>query len=357
MAKSELKYLISYGSLVESLQRGPVANNILISSGEKVLSDDLIKIIGRKFVGDNYLPKNHLIVFNAEDKPIENLLNECSNLGLFSERKVVVLRNIKKLQKDAKLALLGYLKNPNPETCLIMITSEEKFEAGKIFFSDKDDSGNAGASKIIIEKNIKIYEVSEFSDSDITSWIEEKFTGYKISKDTIKQFLQFSNHSLDEILSEIEKLKTYSYPSSEITTDSVNLCNGIAKDFNETDFIRAILEHQSEKALKIYSQISLKKDAEVFLIFLMNAAFIVINKLFDPSVSRLDRFSLRRELKLWFPDQEKLLPYYRSFRNSIEPAKIKTAFEYIYSTDKILKTSGGDRRTTMTSLINNICNL
>lgn len=358
MAKSDPKYLISYRNLTGILQKEIPSNNILLSLKDKVLSDELIKIICEKFTGKNFNPDNHLIIFSAEDKQIENLINECSNTGLFSEKKVVVLRNVKKLLKDAKLSLLDYLKRPNPDTCLIMISSDDKFETDKIFlFDTKNSSENAKENKKIIDNGVKIFEVSEFSDSEIINWMEEKFEGYKISKDTIKYFLQFTNHSLDEILSEIEKLKTYCYFSKEVTIDSVNLCIGIAKDFNETDFIKAVLEHQSEKALKIYSQISLKKDAEVFLIFLLNSAFIVINKLFDPAAAKLEGFSLKRELKLWFPDQEKLIPYYKNFGSLIGTEKIKTAFEYIYSTDKKLKTSGADKNTTMTALINNICNL
>lgn len=358
MAKSESKYLISYGNLTDILQKESAANNILLSIREKTLYDELIKIIYEKFVGKSFNPDNHLIIFNAEDKQIENLINECSISGLFSERKVVVLRNVKKLPKDAKLSLLEYLKRPNPDTCLVMISADEKFEVDRIFLSDtKDDFENAKENKNIIDRSVKIYEVSDFSDSEIINWMEEQFEGFKISKDTLKHFTQFTNSSLDEILSEIEKLKTYCFFSKEVTIDSVNLCNGIAKDFNETDFIKAILEHKSEKALKIYSQISLKKDVEIFLIFLMNSAFIVINKLFDPAASRLQGFSLKKELKLWFPDQEKLLPYYRNFGKSIGIEKIKLAFEYIYSTDKKLKTSDADKNTIMAALINNICNL
>ena len=82
-----------------------------------------------------------------------------------------------------------------------------------------------------------------------------------------------------------------------------------------------------------------------------------INKLMDPNSVKLKEWDLKRELKLWFPDQEKLIPYYRSFGKSIQQDQIRSAFEYIYATDKLLKTSGGDRKTVMVSLINNICSL
>ncbi len=105
MAKVDKKNLTSFNKLAGELQKGFIPNKILIALKEKVLTDDLIKIIGKRFVGKNYNTKNNLISFSGDDKIIENLLNECSNFGLFSEKKVVVLRNVKKLFKDEKLAV------------------------------------------------------------------------------------------------------------------------------------------------------------------------------------------------------------------------------------------------------------
>ncbi len=358
MAKSTAKYDISYRSLLDSFRKDKIPNNILLSIREKVLQDDLITIICDKFVGKNFDIKNNLIFFSAEDRQIESLINECSNQGLFSERRIVVLRNVKKLQKDAKLSLLDYLKNSNPDTCLLMISSDEEFAPDKIFlYNPKEPSESSLENKQIIEKNVRIFQISEFTESEVIKWTEEKFEGYKISKDTIKHFLRFTNYSFDEILSEIEKLKTYGYFTKEITTDAVNLCNGISKDFNETDFIKAITERKPDEALRIYDHISLKKDSEVYLVFLMNIAFTSINKLMDPNSAKLNDWNLRRELKLWFPDQERLIPHYRNFGKSIRQEQIAAAFDYIYSTDKLLKSSGGNRKTMMVSLINNICSL
>lgn len=358
LVKADKKYSISYKSLCEKLLKDKSPDKLLISIREKVLTDEIIKIIGEKFVGKNYAPRNNLISFNGDDKVIESILNECSNTGLFSEKKVVVIRNVKKLLKDEKLALIDYINRSNPDTCLVMITADEEFNPGKIFLYDsKDDTEKAKKNRTIIESNVKIFEVEEFSDADTMAWIRDKFEEYKIDDITIRHLLQFSNYSFDEILSEIEKLKTYCYQTKEITIDSVNLCNGIAKDFNEMDFVGAVMERNSEKALMIYERISLKKDVEVYLIFLLASAFTIVNKLYDPAVKGLSGFPLKRELKLWFPDQEKLLPLYKNYRNTTAPENVVSAFNYIYQTDKILKTSGGEKKTIITSLINNICNL
>jgi len=358
MAKTETKYLIPYKKLLENFRKDKIPNNILISVKEKVLLDELISVICENFGGKNFNTKDNLISFSAEDKQMDNVLNECSNIGLFSEKKVVVLKNVKKLLKDAKLSLIDYLKRSNPDSCLIMVSSDEELVVEKIFlFDPKAVTESSAENKRTVDNSVKIFQVGEFSEQEIIKWIEDKFQGYKISSDTVKHFLQFTNYSFDEILSEIEKLKTFCWFTKEVTTDSVNLCNGISRDFNETDFIKAITERKMGDALKIYDHISLKKDSEVYLVFLMNTAFITINKLFDPNTAKLDGFMLKKELKLWFPDQEQLIPFYRNFRRSISQEKLRSAFDHIYTTDKLLKTSGGDKKTMMTNLIKNICSL
>ncbi|MEO6693692.1 MAG: DNA polymerase III subunit delta [Ignavibacteria bacterium] len=353
MAKTDKKYLTTYKSFTEYLHKNKIPPVLLLSINEKVLIDDIIKTAAEKFAENSV---NIIIYFNADEKVIEDIVNECSNFGLFSEKKVVVLRNVNKLSKNEKLAMIEYFKRVNEDTCLIMISSEIEFNPAKIFLYDvKEDSQKAEVNKKVIEKNVMIFEIEDFSEPDTIAWVREKFDGYKIDDSSIKYFLQFSNYSFDELLTEIEKLKTYCFQSKEITPDIINLCNGIAKDFNETDFIMAVMERKLEKALLIYERISLKKDVEVFLIFLLTSAFTIINKLYDPAVSSLKEWQLKKELKLWFPDQEKLLPSYRSFKNTNEREKIKKIFNYIYESDKIMKTTASDKRTNMYILINRIC--
>ncbi|MCB0728205.1 MAG: DNA polymerase III subunit delta [Ignavibacteriae bacterium] len=367
MAKAETKYLTSYKNLTDSFTKEKIPNNILLSIDEKVLLDDLVKIICENFGGKNFDVKNNLISFNAEDRQNENIINECSNTGLFAEKKVVVLKNVKKLLKAGKLSLIDYIKRSNPDTCLIMTSDDDEFSVEKIFLLDaketvktkaSDDEPSAPkTSKKDIENNVKIYQVKGFSENELISWVKEKFDDYKIDKETIIYLLQFSNNTLDEILSEIEKLKTFCYYTKEITPDAVNLCNGIAKEFDESDFIKAITEKNKNTAMKIYDYISLKKDSEVYLVILLSSAFVAINKLSDPAVAKLDGFNLKRELKLWAPGWDSLIPYYKNFRKSIGQEKITAAFDYIHSADRSLKSTGGDKKMIMSRLINNICDL
>ena len=133
MPKTETKYLTSYKTLLDTFQTEDIPNNIVLSLNEKILLDDLIKIVCRKFIGKNFDERNNLISFNADDKMMESVLNDCSNMGPFTANKVVVLKNVKKLPEDAKLSLFDYLKRTNPDTCLIITSAEKEFTHVKIF--------------------------------------------------------------------------------------------------------------------------------------------------------------------------------------------------------------------------------
>lgn len=355
MAKTESKYKIHFGKFKETIQKNPVPNNLLIAINEKILFDEILDLICKKFIGNNFDRKNNLSIYNADDKIIDNMINQCSNTGLFSDRKTVVIRNVKKLLKHEKLSLIDYLQRPNPDTCLIMECPAEEFTPGKVFlYETKSHDENSSGYRQIIEKNVSIYEINTFTSGELLDWVREKFGDYKIDEPVIKHFLQFTNYSLDEIITEIEKLKTYTLNEKIITADIVNLCNGIAKDFNENDFIRAVIEKNYEKAIEIYDRISLKKDVEVFLVFLLSSSFMAINKLYDSETRSMNEWDLKRALKIWFPDQDKLIPLYKNFRDSHEKQIVIQILNDIYTSDRLLKTSGGNKKTIMCELINNI---
>ncbi|MBV6478104.1 MAG: hypothetical protein HGGPFJEG_00851 [Ignavibacteria bacterium] len=356
MAKDSIKYNITFKSLKEKLSKGDIPGNMLISAGSKIVFDEIIEIVCKKFTGKSSCEKDILISFNSEDKPIENVINECSSTGLFADKKIVILKNIKKLPKADKMSLVEYLKRPNSDACLIMESSGEELNPAKLFFYDKKDGEeNTAEIKKTIEHNVSIFQISSMNETEIIDWLMDKFEDYKISMDTLKHFIQFSNYSPDELISEAEKLKTYCYGSKEITKDAVNLCNGMEKDFNENDFIKALIEKDTGKAFRIYESISLKKDAEVFIIFLLNSSFTAIYKMYDPAVNGMNEWDLKRSLKLWFPDQDKLIPLYKKFRSSAGREKIAELINQIYKTDKMLKTSSADKRNIMSDLIHRIC--
>ena len=342
------EYKISFNSLLEKAKSGKLPHCVFLFLSEKSLMEEFLETAGEKFIGKNFSAKQHIRKFFSNDKQIEDVINECSNLGFFSEKKIVLYRvekrtGVKGLSKDDKQALINYFKIPNPDTILILHVLDTEYT-----LSNFDDFKN---------ENVTFYIKEETTHEEIVNWIKEKMEGYEVSDDAILQLLRYVNPSYDEVISEVEKLKTYCAISKKIGVEDVNLCVGLTRDFNENDFIMAVMSRDMNRALKIYDLLSLKEEIEIRLVSYLISAFIAVYKMFDPKVKELFGYNLNRELKIWGKNAEKLKEIYESYKRDTNELKIMKAFDYIYRADKAFKTSSPDKRAIFTALISNLASL
>ena len=343
MKISGTKNKTTYREFYEGLKRNDIPNNMLLFLKDKILLDDIIKLISEKFIGD-INTKDNIKHYFSDGKNIEDVINECSNISFFTERKIIVYKIVKKpglrgIPKEDKTALLNYLKNSNPDIVLLMVVTDKDY--------------NLNNFKEFVDSGVPTFIFADDSEKDMISWIKEKFESYQIDEQTILYLLQFLNISYDEIITEVEKIKTYCAFSKEVTKDVINLCVGISKDFSENDFIEAVFSRDKNRALKIYENLTLKEDVEIYLLVLLNSAYIAMSKLLDPDTKRLKDWDLRRELKLWI-NPDKMLSIYKNYSREINELKLMSAFDYIYTAEKAFKSTNTDKKTVFTSLINKL---
>jgi DNA polymerase III delta subunit len=250
---------------------------------------------------------------------------------------------VKGLSKDDKLALINYFRSSNPDTILILHVLDAEYT-----LSNFDDFRS---------ENITFYIKEETTSEEIIEWSKSKMKGYDVSEDALIQLMRYVNPSFDEISTEIEKLKAYSAITKKITIEDINLCVGLTRDFNENDFIMAVMSRDINKALKIYDLLSLKEEIEIRLVSYLISAFIAIYKMFDPKIRELFGYNLNRELKLWGKNADKMKSIYEEYKNATNELKIMKAFDYIYRADKAFKTSSPDKRAIFTALISNLASL
>lgn len=342
----------TFEDLRKAFLEGKSPDCLYLCPGDRILGEDLTEAVYKGFAEEGQNRSDTFPHFSGDDLNLESLMNECMGGGLFSTRKVVVLKNIRKLTKAKKTALTEYFADPNPDIRFIIVADDAE-SAEKTVLIETGNPGVLSSAK----KNLKEVSVNPLTDEEMTGWIRERFEGYEISDATISHMLSLSNSELSEILPEIEKLKTFCNFSRKVTEEDVNLCNGISRNFGEGDFLKAVVSKDTGSAVRIYSSISLKRDIEIYLIVLLNAAFTAIRKLTDPEARSLQGFSLKRELKLWGPAHEMMLPLYKSFSGSTSREGIDKAIGLICSADKKLKSSQAERSVIMTGLIHGLCSL
>lgn len=109
-------------------------NNFLIYGDDKYL----IKTNIDKILKNNKLDKDSIIKYNMEESSIENLINELNTYDMFQDKKIVLCDNAIFLSSEAKKdsnyntdLLIEYLKNPNPNSILILTLNQNIDERKK----------------------------------------------------------------------------------------------------------------------------------------------------------------------------------------------------------------------------------
>jgi len=337
------KFNVDLVTLIKRIRKEPLSSNYFIFSQEKSVFDNIIKEIGEKFTEGNFDIKNNFSKYYSEETDMEMLINECSNESFFSEKKIIYYKLSKKsgtkggLKADDKKALISYLNNPNPETILV------------IAVRDKEFSIDTYAEYFV--KNTGVFILESPGEDELINWLNENRGEFNLEKDAIKVLLQHINPSYDESIQELEKLKSFCYDTKTIDLNAVNLCIGMSREYNESDFINAILDRRPDIAMLIYDNLALRDDYDILLIYMISSLFQGIYKLGDPELNRMNEFELKRELKIFYDKNNTILNKYKKFRSQTNELKIKNAFDYIYRTDKALKTSNADKRSLFTTLI------
>ena len=343
--KIEYGYKYSYTELKEKIKSAKVPTSILLFVNYRIILEEIIQMLGMKFIGKDYNPKDYLKKFYSDETDINKILSESGNFGFFSEKKIYLVKYFKKaggrgIGKEFKDSLLKYISSPNPDTLLIITVTDNSVNPA--IFSDFD------------VPEMKIYMVKEPSEQELLQWMKEKLKNYKTEPNALEHLLSYIEMSYDAANEEINKLISYNADSELITIDSINKCIGFTKDYSELDFMKAILSRNTEKSIRIYKNLYLKSDIELRLLGYLNNMFINLSKLIDPSFDR--NKNLTYELKLFTDPDEQIQLYFNYVRN-INELKIKKGFDYICRTDLMVKYSKYDRYTVFTNLIHNLTNL
>jgi DNA polymerase-3 subunit delta len=104
-----------------------------------------------------------------------------------------------------------------------------------------------------IEKNSVYFESKKYPDDVLPSWISDYVAQlhFKISKDAAKVIAENLGNDLSRISNEIDKLSVMLADDAEITPEIIEKYIGISKEYNVTEFNRAIITRDYSKAMKM----------------------------------------------------------------------------------------------------------
>lgn len=226
--------------------------------------------------------EKNVVLFNANETSVNEIINECYQLSLAYNKKIVVLKDtifLKKETKYVKIKKNKILKNNNYELLKKYIIQDNSEDVILILTYDGDDIDKENIIYQAIDSKNKKF-LTNLTESDWPIYVKKYFEKreFSIDDEAINEIVLRSNGSLRHFINESEKLELYC--NKKITLHDVK---EIFIKPNEDDIFaltKALLKNDKDKALQIYRDLRTTQNIEpITLISIMSNSLILINQI------------------------------------------------------------------------------
>ena len=243
---------------------------------------------------------NNTITYFLDETDFKEILEDISYNGLFEEKKCVIIKRAELLFKTDKEekdieALTNYLKSPNKNITLILVSSEKpnsRSKANKELLSYFN----------VIETRIytKSYELAKDFDVIIRK------DGYVISQNDLNTFINKCASNYDIAVMEFEKYKKIKKPGIISSKDiDENISNYNMDDFFA--FKDAVINKEIEKALTILEDLEASKCACLPLAVMLAKEYMTLYDIKYLSMQKLTNDEISKKLGNMHPFRVKTL--------------------------------------------------
>ena len=180
--------MISTGQAIRTVRAKKIHPVYILFGGEPFLEDCFIHEL-YDFLSNEGVSKIH---YSMDQDSLENLQAELSSISLFEQKRIVVVREIKKIRSEkGRDEILNYIQSPNLNVVLVIISEEY-------------DMKNSFLKKISnISKSIDVRTPFE---NEMEKWLlfylkKEKI---KISKAALNQYMELYGDYIFHVINEIK---------------------------------------------------------------------------------------------------------------------------------------------------------
>ena len=338
--------------LKKQIRAGRIGPVYFFHGPESWLKEELAaRIRTALFPSENEASLNTLILYGP-DVTIGEIVSAASEYPMFTEKKLVIVRQFDKLKKTGtkeqlriqEESLARYIANPASFAVLVLDAEE----------IDKKDLEKSPYKllKPFRHDFPAIKHVDQFATE------QAKESGWEFEPEALKAFAAYIEPSSRLICQELEKLTLYAAdkrPEKHITLDDVCDCVGISKKYNVFELEKAL----SEKNLRLCSGIALmimeqegQKEGLMNIVRYLTTFFLRIWKLQAPGMQQKSPQETAALLGM-YGRQEYFVRNYTGYARRFSPGETERAILALRSADAALKgiAPAGDEKLVLLSMM------
>lgn len=195
--------------------------------------------------------------FNMEEVTVQTAVADAESVPFFGDKRLVIIDKPyfltgekEKSKLDHQLdTLQQYLEHPLESTILVIFAPYEKLDSRK---------------KVVkqLKKSAVLIDVNPLDERGTRQWIQQvlKHEAITMDDDTLRHFLEKTQYSLTQAMTELNKLTVAALDTRHITTELVDALVAKSLEQNIFELNDAVLNKQTEKALQLYRDLLLQKE-------------------------------------------------------------------------------------------------
>lgn len=291
----------------------------LVQGEDILLYDKALELI--KKAVNLTLEDFNFIVFDDDNFDADAVIDACETLPIGSDKKIVLLKNLTKINENFKKKLKDYIKKPVESTCLVIFDFFNKFD---FVISEK-----------VSAKRLDDFSLKELIVADLHAHNKT------ITTDACQQLIEACCNYYSLIKKELDKL--ISCDDDQITTKTIDNLVCKETEFTVFELTDALSKRDSQKAVSLLNL--MEKDTKTFSLVLNH-----FRRLFFVAVSGLSDKELSELLNV----KEYAITKARTLSKNFSKLQLKNIYEMLNDVDFYIKNGQMQTENALYYLIFNI---
>jgi DNA polymerase-3 subunit delta len=280
----------------------------------------------------------NLNVFYGNETSGEEIAACAQTLPMFADRRAVVVKNADKMSAASLEALLPYVQDPSPSTCVIF--QGEKIDQRKKFFTEFKKKGDVVEFRRLYENQLPAFIRNEAAS-----------LGRKFQPAAAEMLLYLSGNNLRELVSQIEKAALHAGERDAIDVEDVKAVVSDTRVDSVFELANSLGEKNLNKALKNLHTLLGDGEAPLLILAVLSRHFRQIWRVRE----LLEKKTAAQEIsKLAGINPYFLQGIIRQAKNYVV-MELKEVFEKFFSIDLALKSGGGKPELLLERMVIELC--
>lgn len=215
------------------------------------LMEDAFDKIKKEALSGGFADMNYH-VYEGKSLEASELASTASTMPAFAEWRLIVVKGAESIKAAQEKVLAGYVKDPNPTTCLVFLSHDAKADRSSVLVKALEEKGFLKAC-------------NRLGDNELLRWIREEAArqGKKIAPSAAAKLLETTGNRLRDVKGELDKIVLFVGEKAEIDDKDVEESGLDCREESIFGLSDAIGKKDVKAAFRVYERVSGEEPIKV----------------------------------------------------------------------------------------------